>query len=94
MKSRKCYATQVGDGHNVARYEKGDYLKVMFEGTGEMPGEWMWVKVDACDDARRLVFCTLDNDPIATEGLQRGQQLAVSFDKVAEHRKPWEFAVN
>lgn len=69
-------------------YERGDYVKVEFkdEQTGE--SEWMWVKVDYCDEARQLVFGSLDNEPVAhAEGLKLGQRLAVSFDNIREHRR-------
>jgi len=72
-------------------YERGDYIKVEFveEGTGE--SEWMWVKVDSCDDQSRIVFGRLDNEPLTHGGkLKLGQQLAVSYDNVRDHKKSFE----
>jgi hypothetical protein len=77
-------------------YEPGDYVKVEFEGEVGLPGEWMWVPVLRCDDQRRIVFGTLDNQPLGNyDGkLELGSELAVSYDKVREHRKPVEFRGN
>jgi hypothetical protein len=51
----------------------------------------MWVRVHHCDDERQLVFGTLDNEPVVnSEQLQLGQELAISYGKIREHRKPTE----
>jgi hypothetical protein len=73
----------------VARYNRGDYIKVEFESTEEyLPGEWMWVRVHHCDEERQLVFGSLDNEPVVnSEDLRLGKELAISYDKVREHRK-------
>jgi hypothetical protein len=49
--------------------------------------------VDHCDDERRLVYGTLDNEPVNDYGgkVKLGSQLAVSYDNVREHKKPNEF---
>jgi hypothetical protein len=80
----------------VARYNQGDYVKVEFEsGERGLPGEWMWVRVHHCDEERQLVFGTLDNEPVVNaEALQLGKELAISYSKVREHKKPWEFQKN
>lgn len=80
----------------MAQYDRGDYVKVEFEGeTRDLPSEWMWVRVQRCDDERQLLFGILDNEPIGNpEDLQLGQELAVSYRQVREHRKPWEFRKN
>jgi hypothetical protein len=38
----------------------------------------------SCDDAKRLVFGTLDNEPVtdATGKLKLGTELAISFDQI------------
>jgi len=52
----------------------------------------MWVKVDRCDDERRLVFGRLDNEPVTNEkDLQLGDSWPSASDKVREHCKPWQF---
>jgi hypothetical protein len=72
------------------KYEAGDYIKVEFPDEVSGVGEWMWVRVTARNDAKRLVFGTLDNAPVndATGKLNLGKELAISFDRIREHRKP------
>ena len=79
----------------MSAYERGDYVKVEFPAEVTGVGEWMWVRVDSCDDAKRLVFGTLDNEPVNDYGskLRRGSELAISFDQIREHRKPADFDV-
>lgn len=74
-------------------YERGDHVKVEFGGERGMPGEWMWVLVERRDDEKRLVFGTLDNEPLNdyTGKVKLGSQLAVSYDQVREYRKPVGF---
>jgi len=68
-------------------YKRGDYVKVEF--TDEIAGEneWMWIRVDDSDDDVRLVFGRLDSQPVVHTALRVGQELAVSYDKVREHRQ-------
>jgi hypothetical protein len=78
-------------------YERGDYVKVEFPDETTGVGEWMWVLVERCDDARRLVFGVLDSTPLNDYGnkLKMGSELAVSFDQIRAHRKSGDFgAVN
>ncbi len=74
-------------------YEPGDYIKVEFSDETTGVGEWMWVRVDHCDDARQIVFGTLDDAPINDQSgkLKLGTELAVSFTQIREHRKSSEF---
>ncbi len=74
-------------------YEPGDYVKVEFPGETSGVGEWMWVRVDTCDDTRRLVFGVLDNVPVNDYGkkLRLGSELAISFGQILEHRKAADF---
>jgi hypothetical protein len=80
----------------MARFDQGDYIKVEFEGCEVgLPPEWMWVRVHRCDEERQLVFGSLDNEPVLnSELLQLGQEIAVDYGKVREHKKPWEFRKN
>ena len=77
----------------MTQYDRGDYVKVEFAAdTPGLPGEWMWVRVHHCDEERQLLFGVLDNEPVVNpEDLQLGQELAISYGQIREHRKPWEF---
>jgi len=77
----------------VPTYEKGDYIKVEFPAELTGISEWMWVRVSHCDDEKRLVFGVLDSIPLDEHGnkLGLGTQLAISFDKIREHKKPSDF---
>ena len=77
---------------HVARYERGDFVKAEFDSAVKsIPGEWMWVRVHHCDEERKLVFGTLDNEPVVnSEVLRLGEELAISYSKIREHRKPTE----
>lgn len=35
----------------MSTYEPGDYIRVEFSDESTGVGEWMWVKVQSCDDA-------------------------------------------
>jgi hypothetical protein len=47
----------------------------------------MWLLVDHSDDEQRIVFGALDSEPVVARDTRRGQELAVSYDLVREHRK-------
>jgi len=77
----------------VSTYNRGDYVKVEFPDEMTGIGEWMWVRVHHCDDEKKLVFGTLDNEPVNDyDGkVELGSELAVSYDNIREHRKASEF---
>ena len=77
---------------HVARYERGDFVKAEFDsGVKGIPGEWMWVRVHHCDEERKVVFGTLDNEAVVnSEVLRLGEELAISYSKIREHRKRTE----
>lgn len=77
----------------MAKYEPGDYVKTEFKDASDNVGEWMWVRVIRVDDQERLVFGTLDNEPLMDYGgkLRLGAELAVSYDRIRDHRKPSEW---
>jgi hypothetical protein len=58
-----------------------------------MPGEWMWVIVQNCDDKKRVVNGVLDSEPLNEYGgkVKLGSELAISYDKVREHKKAADF---
>jgi hypothetical protein len=74
-------------------YERGDYIKVEFPDKSTGIGEWMWVRVHHCDDDKKLVFGTLDNEPVNDyeSKLELGSELAVAYSQIREHKKPTEF---
>ena len=72
--------------------EPGDYVKFELkdEKTGE--SEWMWLRIDYCDEPNRLAFGWLDSEPVVfPNDLKLGQHLAVSYDNIREHRKSNQF---
>jgi hypothetical protein len=71
----------------MGQYQNGDHVKieVLDEASGEK--EWMWLAVDHSDDDRRLVFGKLDSDPLVNADMKLGQELAVSYDNIREHRR-------
>jgi hypothetical protein len=77
----------------VPKYEAGDYIKVEFPDETTGVSEWMWVRVNRCDDAKRLVFGALDNAPVndSTGRLKLGTELAVSFAQIRDHKRASEF---
>jgi hypothetical protein len=73
-------------------YEPGDYVKFEMkdEATGE--SEWMWLVADEDDDGKQLVLGRLDSQPVVFSGkLTLGQEMAVSYANIREHRKASEF---
>lgn len=88
-----CWLPRKHQGACQPQYEVGDHIKVEFEGENGMPGEWMWVIVQGRDDKKGIVYGVLDNEPLNEYGgkLKLGSQLAISYDRVREHRKPTEF---
>lgn len=77
----------------MASYEKGDYVKVEFPDETTGIAEWMWVRVEVCDDGRKMIVGRLDNQPLNNYAGKIGldSQIVVSFSNVREHRKPTEF---
>jgi hypothetical protein len=71
----------------VGKYAKGDHVKIEIRENRTAESEWLWLLVDASDDVRRLVFGKLDNEPIINTDMRVGQELAVSYDNVRDHRK-------
>lgn len=72
---------------NMGKYKKGDHVKIEVEDKQFGVDEWMWLLVEDSDDEKRLVFGRLDNEPINNPEMRLGQQLAVSYDKVRDHRR-------
>ncbi len=68
-------------------YRPGDHVKVEFANADSSDSEWMWIRVDSVDCEHRLVFGKLDSQPVVHTELKLGQDLAISFDKIRDHRK-------
>jgi len=75
----------------MARYEKGDYVKIEVTDQESGDSEWMWLLVDRDDDQQQLVFGQLDSDPVVVSNMKRGQLLAVSYRQIRDHRKSSDF---
>jgi hypothetical protein len=70
-----------------------DYVKVELSDHATGIGEWMWVCVERCDEQYRLVFGTLDNEPLNDYSgkVKLGSELAVSYDEIGGHKTAAEF---
>ena len=71
----------------MARYSRGDYVKVEFPDEGTGVGEWMWIRVEVCDDDRKLIVSRLDSEPLNEYGskLKLSIQLVVGSQQIREH---------
>ena len=75
------------DQERLVPYAAGDHVKfeIRDDKTGE--SEWMWLKVERTDESSRVVFGILDSQPVVfAHQMRLGQQLAVSFDNIRDHR--------
>jgi uncharacterized protein YegJ (DUF2314 family) len=70
----------------MPKFNPGDHVKIEVKDDNSGEIEWMWMLVDACNDETRIVFGKLDNEPVLNTDMYLGQELAVSFDKVRDHR--------
>jgi hypothetical protein len=70
----------------MGRYNPGDHVKIEVVNEATHQSEWVWLLVEECDDAQRVVFGTLDSQPAVNTDMHLGQELAVSYDKVRDHR--------
>jgi uncharacterized protein YegJ (DUF2314 family) len=71
----------------AVKLEPGDHVKVEFKDERSGESEWMWVKIDHCDDAHRLIFGRLDNQPVVHANLRIGQELAISYDLIRDRKR-------
>ena len=55
--------------------------------TTDGQSEWMWLLVESSDDEQEIVFGKLDSQPVVATDMRVGQELAVSYDKVRDHRR-------
>lgn len=74
-------------------FEPGDYIKFEMKDNHSGESEWMWLRVDYCDEPKRVVFGWLDSEPVVFAAeIKLGQHLAVSYDNIREHKKAGEFS--
>ena len=70
----------------MGRYHRGDHVKIEVDAaSGEK--EWMWLLVERSDDVQCLVFGPLDSQPIVATDMHLGQELAVGYDQIRDHRR-------
>ena len=75
----------------MGKYPRGDFVKVEFKDDAIGESEWMWVIVDSSDDDDRILFGRLDSQPVVFTKLRPGQEIAVSYDLVRDHRPASSF---
>jgi hypothetical protein len=74
------------------KLEQGDYIKFEIKDDKSGEAEWMWLRIDYCDEPKRIVFGWLDSQPVVfPSDLKLGQHIAVSYDNIREHKKSHEF---
>jgi len=47
----------------------------------------MWLLVERSDDEQEIVFGTLDSQPIVVTDMKLGQEVALSYDRMRDHRR-------
>ena len=72
---------------SMGKYEKGDHVKIEVRNEASGESEWMWLLVEYSDDGEELVFGKLDSQPVVATEMKVGQELAVSYDNVRDHRR-------
>lgn len=68
-------------------YNPGDHVKAEFAGASSSESEWMCVEVSSSDNEHRILFGKLDSQSIVHTEVRAGQQLAVRYDKIRDHRR-------
>jgi len=73
-------------------FAAGDYVKFEIKDEQSGQSEWLWLRVNRCDELNRLVLRCLDSEPLVfAVQLKLGQQMAVSYENVRDHKKESEF---
>jgi hypothetical protein len=81
---------QIGD--EAVKFETGDYVKFEISNEDSGESEWMWLRIDYCDEPNEVVFGWLDSQPVAfAPDLKLGQHLAVSYKNIRDHKKAHQF---
>jgi uncharacterized protein YegJ (DUF2314 family) len=84
MTTQRCRMLQE---QRMGKYQKGDHVKFEVNDEGSRESEWMWLLVEESDDEQEIVFGRLDSQPVVVADMKVGQELAVSYDKVRDHRR-------
>jgi uncharacterized protein YegJ (DUF2314 family) len=71
----------------MGKYKQGDHVKFEVTGSASADSEWMWLRVDDSDDDEEVVFGRLDSQPVVNTDMRLGQELAVSYKKIRDHRR-------
>ncbi len=71
----------------MGRYLKDDHVKCEAADDRSGDSEWMWLLVENSDDERGIVFGRLDSQPVVATDMKLGQELAISYLNIREHRR-------
>ena len=69
----------------MGTYKKDDSVKIEVVNEATKERQWMWLLVESSDDKQRIVFGTLDSEPIVNTDLRLGMKLAVTYAHIREH---------
>jgi hypothetical protein len=67
----------------MPQFHAGEFVKAEFKDDTSGENEWMWVRVESCDDKRQVLFGSLDSVPVVhTQALKLGSKVALSYSRV------------
>jgi uncharacterized protein YegJ (DUF2314 family) len=72
---------------SMGKYQKGDHVKFEVSDEESSESEWLWLLVEDSDDREEIVLGKLDSEPIVAADMRLGQELAVSYEKIRDHRR-------
>jgi hypothetical protein len=68
------------------KLEQGDYVKFEIKDDKSGETEWMWLRIDYCDEPNRIVFGWLDTQSLVFAScLKLGQHIAVGYDNIRDN---------
>lgn len=70
----------------MGKYVSGDHVKIEVKNVSG-DSEWMWLFVESSDDDQELVFGKVDSQSVVATDMKFGQELAVSYDNIRDHRR-------
>lgn len=71
----------------MGRYAKGDHVKIEAVDDRSGESEWLWLLVESSDDESEIILGMLDSQPVVMTDMRLGQELAVGYEKVRDHRR-------